>query len=249
MASQNRILYSCFLVGRLITRLGRGRFYGRNLLDQLVIVGPGSFRSVIAINFCAGLVFTLQSARELQRYGAIQGVGGAFAIAFCRELAPILTAGVMAGQIGSAFAAELASMGISEQLDALRMMRVDPIDYLVVPRLLACGIMVPVLTLFSLFVGVMGGLAIATLLYNQDAGLFLGSVQLALSPGDLIALLGKAIVFGGLIALIGCSWGLTADGGAQGVGQAATTAVVSCWVAIFVADLLLSFLIYGGLGG
>lgn len=247
MASQNRVLFTCFLVGRLITRLWRGRFYGRNLLDQLVIVGPGSFQSVIAINFCAGLVFTLQSARELQRYGAIQGVGGAFAIAFCRELAPILTAGIMAGQIGSAFAAELASMGISEQLDALQLMRVDPIDYLVVPRLLACAIMLPILTLFSLLVGILGGLAIATLLYNQDAGLFLNSVQLALSPSDVVSLLLKSLIFGCLIALIGCGWGLTATGGAQGVGTAATTAVVSCWIGIFVANLLLSLLVYGRL--
>jgi phospholipid/cholesterol/gamma-HCH transport system permease protein len=243
----NRVIYSCLLVGRLLTRFWRGRFYGRNLVDQLIIVGPGSFQAVIAINFCAGLVFTLQSARELQRYGAIQGVGGAFAIAFCRELAPILTAGVMAGQIGSAFAAELASMRISEQLDALRMMRVDPIDYLVTPRLLACGIMLPILTLFALFVGLAGGLAIVMGLYNQDPNLFLGSVQLALQPGDLAHLLLKACCFGTLIALIGCSWGLTADGGAQGVGQAATAAVVSCWVAIFVADLVLSLLFYGRL--
>jgi phospholipid/cholesterol/gamma-HCH transport system permease protein len=139
-------------------------------------------------------------------------------------------------------------MGISEQLDALRMMRVDPIDYLVVPRLLACGIMVPILTLFSLFVGLLGGVAIATLLYNQDAGLFLDSVQLALSPVDLVNLLLKGLVFGGLIALVGCAWGLTAEGGAQGVGQAATTAVVSSWIAIFIVNLVLSFVMYGGLG-
>jgi phospholipid/cholesterol/gamma-HCH transport system permease protein len=171
-------------------------------------------------------------------------VGGPFALAFCRELAPILTASILAGQVGSAFTAEIGAMRISEQIDALYVLKTDPIDYLVIPRVIGCCLMVPVLTVFSLVIGVLGGMFAAAQLYHVDPEAFLSSIQKILSLTDLFVILLKGFVFGMIVAVNSCSWGLNVTGGVRGVGAATTSAVVTTWIAIFVVDFAISLALF-----
>lgn len=201
---------------------------------------------VLMTNLFAGMIFSVQTAREMARYGAINALGGAFALGFCRELAPILTAAILAGQVGSAFAAEIGGMKITEQIDALKVLRTDPIDYLVVPRVVACCVMLPVLTVTGLVLGVSGGFFAANVFYNVQGSIFFGSVQTLLEPMDLLAVLLKAIIFGAMIALAGCIWGLTTTT-SKGLGRAATSAVVTTWVGLFVIDFFITVLLFHGL--
>ncbi|MEG4090669.1 MlaE family lipid ABC transporter permease subunit [Microcoleus sp. Pol12B4] len=243
-----RFLVTLFLGGQVLLRILQGKIDHRNIMEHLVTVGLDSFRSVLVIAFFGGMIFTFQSARELVHFGAVGAVGGPFAVAFCGELAPLLTAGVVAGQVGSAFAAEIGEMQVTEQIDALYMLRTNPVDYLVVPRVIACCIMLPILTIFAVAVGILGGLFVAVNFYELEPSVFLESVRTSLGPWDLVTVAIKSFIFGLIIGLVGCGWGLTTAGGGKGVGQAATAAVVTSWVFIFVADLFLSLLIFYQLG-
>jgi phospholipid/cholesterol/gamma-HCH transport system permease protein len=138
-------------------------------------------------------------------------------------------------------------MRVTEQVDALQMLRTNMTDYLVLPRVIACCIMVPTLTIFGAVIGVLSGMAIADLLYQQAPSKFINYVRFFLEARDLVAIILKAGIFGGLVAIIGCGWGLTTTGGAKGVGQAATAAVVTAWIFIFMTDFVLSLLIFGRL--
>lgn len=242
-----RVPVALLLVGQVIIRLLKGKLRGATLAEQLLIAGPQALWSVLLINLFAGMIFTIQTARELLRYGALEALGGAFALAFCRELAPVLTAGIVAGQVGSAYAAEMGVMQVTEQIDALQMLRTRPVDYLVLPRVVACCIMLPILSTFGITIGIGGGTWVASHFYQQPPAAFLESVRLFLDIQDLWAVVLKSVIFGLLIALIGCSWGLTTQGGAKGVGQSATAAVVNIWITIFIADFLLSLLLFGAL--
>lgn len=235
------------LGGQVLLRLLKGKLQRRNLMEHLVKVGPNALGAVLLINGFAGMIFTVQTAREMSRLGALEAVGGAFAIAFCRQLAPVLTAGVVAGQVGAAFAAELGAMRVTEQIDALLMMRTDPVDYLVVPRVVATCIMLPILTLFGIAAGMLGGTAIAYQAYGQLPDTFLGAAKSFLTLGDLFAVLMKALMFGLIVSVVGCSWGLTTWGGARGVGESATSAVVMIWIWVFIADFVLSLWLFGTL--
>ncbi|MGA9382365.1 MAG: MlaE family lipid ABC transporter permease subunit [Phormidium sp.] len=239
-----RLLVTILLVGQVFLRILKGKICRRHLVEQMAIVGFGSLNSVLLIAFFAGIIFTIQTAREMMRFGAVHLVGGAFALAFCRELAPILTAGIVAGQVGSAFAAEIGEMQVTEQIDALYMLRTNPIDYLVVPRVVACCIMLPVLTIFALVIGIFGGVLVATYFYNLPAAIFLNSVRDFLELSDLFAVVIKAFIFGGIVAVISCGWGLTTKGGSKGVSRSTTGAVVTSWVGIFMIDFLLSLAIF-----
>lgn len=237
------------LGGQILVHLLQGKIpRSRNLLEQIMIVGLGSLISVLLIAFFAGMIFTVQVARELIKYGAISAVGGAFALAFCRELAPILTASIVAGQVGSAFAAEIGEMQVTEQLDALSMLKTDLIDYLVIPRVIACCLMLPVLTIFALTVGLAGGVFVAAYFYNINSSVFLNSVRDFLELRDLLSIVLKSLVFGAFISLIGCGCGMATKGGSKGVSRATTTAVVSTWISIFGADFFLSLAIFHELG-
>jgi phospholipid/cholesterol/gamma-HCH transport system permease protein len=155
---------------------------------------------------------------------------------------------VLAGRVGSAFAAEIGTMKVTEQIDALQILKTDPIDYLVIPRVVACALMLPVLNLLSFIMGMTGGLLIATSLYGIAQTVFINSAQNFLSVWDLISSILKSFVFGILIAVIGSSWGLTTTGGAKGVGQSTTSAVVTSLLAIFISNFFLSWLMFQGMG-
>ncbi|YAG16245.1 MlaE family lipid ABC transporter permease subunit [Nostoc sp. DSM 114161] len=213
-------------------------------MQHMVTAGPDSISPVLLVGGFAGMIFTIQTARELVRFGAVDVVGGAFALAFCRELAPILTASIIAGQVGSAFAAEIGTMQVTEQIDALYMLKTDPIDYLVLPRVIACCLMVPLMTVFALVMGIIGGVFAAWQFYEVVPEIFLESVRDFLEPSDLFIILLKGFIFGVLVAVIGCSWGLTTKGGAKEVGESATKAVVTSWVSIFIMDFFVSVLLF-----
>ena len=239
-----RFFLALFLVGQVGLRLFKGRFYPRALLEQLAKAGPRSLLPVILIAIAASAIFTIQTARELNRFGAIQALGGAFALAFCRELGPVLTASIVAGQVGSAFAAELGAMQVTEQIAALMMLKTDPIDYLVLPRAIACCLMLPLLTICAIATGIVVGMLAAEQFYHLNAWLFLRSVRSFLTPLDLLAVLLKGLLFGIVVSAIGCSWGLTTRGGAKEVGQSSTNAVVTTWIAIFMLDFFLSLILF-----
>lgn len=239
-----RFLMALLLVGQLGLRLFKGRIYPRVFLEQLAKAGPRSLLPVILIAISASAIFTIQTARELNRFGAINALGGAFALAFCRELGPVLTAGVVAGQVGSAYAAELGAMRVTEQIDALIILKTDPIDYLVLPRAIACCVMLPLLSICAIAVGIIAGMLVARQFYHLNPWLFLQSVRSFLTPLDLLAVLLKGFLFGIVISAIGCSWGLTTQGGAKEVGQSSTNAVVTTWIVIFMLDFILSLVLF-----
>ncbi|ANV84140.1 ABC transporter permease [Picosynechococcus sp. PCC 7003] len=243
-----RLVAAMLLGGQVIVHLLRGRFNRRITIEQMAAVGPDSLLIALVTAGFVGMVFTIQVAREFIYFGAGTAVGGVLSLSLSRELAPVLTAVVLAGRVGSAFAAEIGTMRVTEQIDALHILRTDPIDYLVVPRFLACCLMLPLLTILSLLTGMGGGLIIAMNLYQIPQSIFINSAQSFLEYWDIISAMIKSIVFGGLIAVIGCSWGLTTTGGAKGVGQSTTTAVVTSLLAIFIANFFLSWLMFQGLG-
>jgi len=243
-----RLMSAFFLGGQVIVHLIKGKIHRRNTLEQMAAVGPESLLIVLVTASFVGMVFTVQVAREFISLGAGNTVGGVLALALARELGPILTAVVVAGRIGSAFAAEIGTMRVTEQIDALYMLKTDPIDYLVIPRAIACCLMLPILTIMSLVTGLLGGLLIATTMYNLSQSVFLDSVRNFLTIWDICSGEIKAFCFGGLIAVIGCSWGLTTTGGAKDVGQSTTTAVVTAMLAIFISNFFLSWAMFQGTG-
>ncbi len=242
------MLAAILLGGQVVIHLLSGKINRRNTLDQMAVVGPESLIIALVTALFVGMVFTIQVAREFINFGAGSTVGGVLALALTRELAPVLTGVVLAGRVGSAFAAEIGTMRVTEQIDALYMLKTDPIDYLVIPRVIACCLMLPILTIMSLITGMIGGLLIATNLYNLSQSVFIDSARNFLNVWDICSAIIKASCFGAMIAVIGCSWGLTTTGGAKGVGQSTTAAVVTALLTIFIANFLLSWLMFQGTG-
>jgi phospholipid/cholesterol/gamma-HCH transport system permease protein len=243
-----RLWATVLLGGRVIFHLITGKVDRPNTIAQMRVVGPASlFITLITASFI-GMVFTIQIAREFLKLGAGSAVGGILGIALSRELAPVLTAVIVAGRVGSAFAAEIGTMRVTEQIDALYTLKTDPVDYLVVPRVVACCLMLPALSIFALFTGMAGGVLISSSLYDISPGVFLDSAHSLLQVWDLCSTPIKGSIFGALIAIIGCSWGLTTTGGAKGVGQSTTTAVVTALLAIFISDFFLSWIMFQGTG-
>nr|WP_199290201.1 MlaE family lipid ABC transporter permease subunit [Leptolyngbya sp. FACHB-36] len=243
-----RLLAAVLLGGQVMVHLLGGKIHRRNTVEQMALVGPASLPIALVTAAFVGMVFTIQVSREFINLGAGSAVGGVLAISLARELAPVLTAVVLAGRVGSAFAAEIGTMRVTEQIDALYVLRTDPIDYLVIPRLIACCLMLPILTVLSFITGMTGGLLIANSLYGISQTVFLDSARNFLGVWDLCSAPIKGFCFGALIAIIGSSWGLTTTGGAKGVGQSTTTAVVTSLLAIFISNFFLSWLMFQGLG-
>jgi phospholipid/cholesterol/gamma-HCH transport system permease protein len=243
-----RLFAAILLGGQVLIHILRFRFHYNNTLEQMRMVGPGSILITQLISATVGMVFTIQVAREFISIGAGSAVGSVLLLALSREFAPVLTAVVVAGRVGAAFTAEIGTMKVSEQIDALYVLRTDPVDYLVTPRTIACCTMVPILTLMAIVTGMSGGWLVATAIYGLSSKEFIESVQKSLSDWDLICAIIKGIVFGGLIAIIGCNWGLTTKGGAKGVGESTTAAVVTSLLAIFVSNFFLSWFLFQGTG-
>lgn len=236
------------LAGQVITRILQGKVHRKNTLQQLERVGPKSVGVCLLTATFVGMAFSIQFVREFTRLGLNRSIGGVLALAFSRELSPVITSIVVAGRIGSAFAAELGTMQVSEQTDTLRVLGSDPVDYLVTPRVIACVVALPILTLICFTVGMAASALLADSVYGISINIILDSARRALRPWDIISAMIKSQVFGGVIAIVSCAWGVTTLGGAKGVGESTTSAVVISLVGIFIADFFLSCFFFQGAG-
>ena len=240
-----RLGASLLIGGQALTATLRGRINRSDLIDQLMEAGPGSLLIVLIIAVAAGSVFNIQVAAELTRQGAGSTVGGILAVGLAREIAPLLTACLLAGKVATAYAAQLGTMKVTEQIDAITMLRTDPVDYLVVPRLIAMVVMAPVHCLFFFLVGLWSGQITSPALYNIPPAVFWTSVRTWMNIEDLPSMLVKALVFGVLIASISCGWGLTTKGGPKEVGTSTTGAVVMILITVSIMDVVLTQVLFG----
>jgi phospholipid/cholesterol/gamma-HCH transport system permease protein len=215
-----------------------------NLFGQLDFVGVGSVFIVCLTGTFTGMVFAHQSSRAFELFNAESMVGPTVALTVTRELAPVFTALMVTMRACSAMCTELGTMRVTEQVDALETMAVNPIQYLLVPRVLAGLVMVPVLTLVFDLCGLLGGYFVSVVVKNVSAGTFIARTQQWLDPEDIVEGLVKGAVFGLTIALIACYKGYRASGGAKGVGQATTQAMVQSALGIFILDYFVGVLLH-----
>ncbi|HYV48297.1 MAG TPA: ABC transporter permease [Myxococcaceae bacterium] len=215
-----------------------------SFFSQLDFVGVGSTLIVCLTGTFTGMVFAHQSSRAFEMFNAESMVGPTVALTVTRELAPVFTALMVTMRACSAMCTELGTMRVTEQVDALETMAVNPIQYLLVPRVLAGLIMVPVLTLIFDLCGLGGGYFVSVVVKNVSAGTFIARTQQWLDPEDIVEGLIKGAVFGLTIALIACFKGYHASGGAKGVGQATTQAMVQSALGIFILDYFVGVLLH-----
>ena len=213
-------------------------------LRQMVLDGVRSLPIVSITALFTGMVLAFQTAYQINRFGAEIYVGGIVAMSMFRELGPVLTALVVAGRVGAGITAELGSMRVTEQIDALESMGVDPYNYLVAPRLVAAVLMMPVLTVYADFIGYFGGFLVGVFKVGLDARQFIDRTIQIVEPGDILSGLSKTFVFGAIIAIVGCHMGFKSRGGAQGVGQATTLSVVVASILILIADYFMTSILY-----
>jgi len=211
-------------------------------LDQIATNGINSLPIVLLTVSAAGAVLALYTAHELASRGGERFVGWLVAYTIFREVAPVATGLVIAARVGAAYAAEIGTMKVTEQIDALRVMGVSPVAFIVLPRLLACMVITPTLCLLGDVAGVVGGYLVAVNA-GVRASIYLSSIQHFMDFGDLFWGMVKTIPFGMLVALVSCHRGLKVEGGAAGVGKATTEAVVISFVLIYATDYILSALL------
>ena len=240
-----RLGASLMIGGQSVSAIARGRIGLTDLMQELLEAGPGSFLIVLITGLAAGTVFNIQVAAELSRQGANAAVGGLLALGLSREIAPLLTATLLTGKVATAYAAQLGSMKVTEQIDAITMLRTDPVEYLVVPRVLAMVVMAPVQCLLFFWVALWSGQTSSTLLYGIPPAVFWNSVRTWMEPDDLPSMLVKALVFGLQIAVLACGWGLTTKGGPKEVGTSTTGAVVMILVTVALVDVVLTQILFG----
>lgn len=223
----------------------KGKFSRReSIFYQMVFVGLRSVLIVFFVSFFTGVVLAMQSAYQLEKMGAVLYVSSLVAISLCRELGPVLTALVVAGRVGSAFAAELGTMKVSEQIEALDTMAINPVRFLAVPRFVALFFMLPCLTVLGDISGIFGGFLVGTGSLNINPDLYMQTTFKYLELKDINTGLIKSFVFAMIIALIGCYEGLNTRGGAEGVGKATTKSVVVSFILIILADCMLTAIFY-----
>lgn len=228
------------LVWRAFTAIFTYPRYGREWIRQMDLIGVGSIPIVLLTGFFTGGVLVLQTFPTLEYYSIQNESGRSVATSLIRELGPVLSALMVSGRIGSAIAAELGSMVVSQQIDAMRAFGTDPNRKLVAPRLIALILMLPILTVAADVFGLIGGTIVANLIYNQEVNVFVASARNGIQVEDIIGGIVKPLFFGLVIGSVACHKGLTTSGGTVGVGKSTTDAVVlsSIWVIIF--DFFLS---------
>ncbi|MFZ0889505.1 MAG: ABC transporter permease [Candidatus Binataceae bacterium] len=220
--------------------LFRRPFELRLLIEQMESVGVRSLNVVGLTGIFAGMVLALQMGHFLAKFGAKIYVSRIMGLSLLREMGPVLTALMIAARVGAGITAELGTMKVTEQIDALRALAASPVKKLVVPRVLATILMLPVLTAIADAIGLLGGLLIAVSQLGLTADYFYSSLMQNTSLSDLMSGLGKSIFFGYLIAIIACHKGLSASGGADGVGRATTQSVVASAIAVLISDFFLT---------
>jgi len=224
--------------------IASGKTNPRLVLDQMVKIGIDSAPIASTSALFVGMVFALQVATEFVHFGAQKYIGGVMGIAVARELAPALTGVVIAARVAAAIAAELGTMKVTEQIDAINALGSNPIKYLVIPRFFACTLMLPILTIFADIFCFYGGYFVAVYLVRINPVDYMSSAEQFLKMRDIWGGAFKSIIFGMLIAIIACRRGLTTRGGAKGVGESTTSAVVTCLIALFITNYFLSNLLF-----
>jgi phospholipid/cholesterol/gamma-HCH transport system permease protein len=228
------------LVGRAARGLFRKPRYLPETVAQMDSIGVGSLTIILLTGFFTGGVLTLQTYQTLASYGAVDQLGYLVSISLVRELGPVLTALMVTGRVVSAISAELGSMVVSEQIDAMRALGTDPIRKLVAPRILALIITLPLLTLIADVVGIGGGWAVSTFLFGLPSAMFTNSVRDGITTDDIIGGIVKPLFFAFLMGTIACRKGLKTEGGTVGVGRSTTSAVVMASIIVIIADFILA---------
>ena len=228
------------LTWRVIRGFFKAPRYWGEMSRQMDLLGFGSLVIILLTGTFTGMVLALNSANALQKFGVQNVTGQLVATSLIRELGPVLTSLMLAGRVGSGIAAELGSMLVSEQIDAMRALGTDPIKKLVTPRIVALVFMAPALTVICDFVGAMGGLLISMTMLHQSSSVYLSSAMEAVNYNEILGGLIKPTVFGFIIALVGCHKGLSTKGGTVGVGRSTTESVVNASILVIAVDFLLS---------
>ena len=229
-----------------LTYIFRGKIDFGDTAIQIQKAGIGSIFIVAITAAFIGLALSTQLAKELfRRYGAEQLVGGLIGIAVIRELAPVITSIVVAGRVGAAISAEIGSMKVSEQIDALEVLGINPIKFLLVPRLLACGIVTPLLTVISAIISVVAGMILTEITVGLNPQVYLDSVRTFLDLRDVLIMMLKSLVFGSAISIIATTTGLMTRGGAEAVGNGATKTVVWGIILIFTFNYIITSIFFG----
>lgn len=228
------------LFGRAGAELMRTRPRVQGILSQMEILGLKSLPIALLVAVFSGMVLVLQTGVQLSRFGAESYAAGIAAIALSREIVPVLCSLVLAGRISSGIAAEIGTMQVTEQVDALRAMGTDPIIYLVLPRAIAAAFMLPLMTTLGIATGIFGGLLVGTSKLGLTGQQYINSTLNWLTQSDFTTGIGKTFVFGVIIAVVGCHEGFRTTGGASGVGRATTQAVVVSSVLILIVNYFLT---------
>lgn len=228
----------------LAVRAARGVFkrplYFQDAVTQMDVVGVGSLTIILLTGFFTGAVLALQAYPTLKYYGAQDQTGYLVATSLVRELGPVLAGLMIAGRVGSAISAELGSMVVSQQIDAMRALGTDPIRKLVAPRLFALILMLPLLTLIADIAGICGGGVVSNVLYGIPGSSFLSSVWQGTSYDDIFGGIIKSLVFALIIGTISCRQGMKTSGGTVGVGRSTTSAVVMSSIVVIIADFFVT---------
>lgn len=214
------------------------------IFEQMVYMGTKSVIIVFFVNFFTGVVLAMQSAYQLSKMGATIYVASLVSISICRELGPVLTALVTAGRVGAAITAEVGSMRVNEQIEALEAMAINPVRFLVVPKLIALFFMLPCLTVIGDLSGMYGGYLVGVSNLKINSALYIQTAFQYLTLKDIYTGLSKSLVFAVIIALVGCYQGLETRGGAVGVGRATTISVVTSFILIILADCVVTGIYY-----
>jgi len=230
------------LFGQALSWLVRPPYRIGQLMLAIEFIGAGSMFIACLVGMFTGMAFTLSTITAFRQFSAEGMVGGVVALALARELAPVLAAVVVTARAGSTMASELGNMRVTEQIDAITTMGVSPVQYLVVPRVLATTLVLPLLALVFGIAGMLGAWVVAVLWQAIDPGIFVDRIQTFVKWADIRMLIVKSLVFGVIVSTICCKKGFHASGGARGVGEATAKAVVGSIVAIFAADYVLTTL-------
>jgi len=228
----------------LAARAGRGVFknphYLPEALQQMDVIGVGSMTIIILTGFFTGGVLTQQTYNTLASYGATDQLGYLVSTSLVRELGPVLTALMVTGRVVSAISAELGSMVVSQQVDAMRALGTDPDRKLVAPRIIALIITLPLLTVIADVVGILGGWVVSVVLYGLPSSMFINSVRDGITTDDIVGGVVKPLCFAFLMGTIACYKGLKTEGGTVGVGRSTTAAVVQASIIVIIADFFLA---------
>ncbi len=219
-------------------------FRGRQIVDQMVKMGVNSLPIATLTSFFIGIVIAFQSAYQMQKVGASMYIPSLVSISMTREIGPILTALVVAGRVGASMAAELGSMKVTEQIDALESLAMNPIKYLVTPRFLALFTMLPLLVIYADVIGIFGGYLVGVYKLGLSHSLYIKMTFDPLVLKDIFTGLFKTLVFSSIISVISCYEGMRVEGGAEGVGAATTRAVVTSFILIIASDALFTVIFY-----